>query len=81
MASVSVKDQSLEGHMSGQANEPMSLPAHCLSFADVARELNTDISLGLSSEEAVSQFAKYGMSFSPSTPFSLEHASTPCFVL
>lgn len=58
---ASLKDQGLERHMSGQANEPMSLSAHCLSFADVARELKTDTATGLSSDETASRLTRYGV--------------------
>ncbi|KAK4134747.1 potassium/sodium eff [Trichocladium antarcticum] len=47
-------------HVSGQAARPLSLPAHCLPHAQVARELETDITTGLSSEDAAARLAKYG---------------------
>ncbi|KAK3293786.1 uncharacterized protein B0H64DRAFT_172835 [Chaetomium fimeti] len=49
-----------EGHVSGQSNEPLSLPAHCLSSARVGQELKTEIRLGLSSSEAAARFDRYG---------------------
>ena len=56
------KPQDAAGHVSGQANEPFSLPAHCLSSAQVAQELRTEITTGLSSDEAAARLAQYGMS-------------------
>ncbi|KAK4228095.1 putative type IID cation-transporting ATPase [Podospora fimiseda] len=50
----------LAGHVSGQANEPLSRPAHCLSSTQVALELQTQPSQGLTSEEAAARLARYG---------------------
>lgn len=50
----------VEDRVSGQANEPMSLPAHALASDVVARELNANPSAGLSAEEAASRLLKYG---------------------
>lgn len=52
--------QQIEGHVSGQANEPLSLPAHCLSASQVAQELQTDTTTGLTSQEATERLARYG---------------------
>nr|CDP31721.1 Putative type IID cation-transporting ATPase [Podospora anserina S mat+] len=52
--------QQIEGHVSGQANEPLSLPAHCLSASQVAQELQTDPTTGLTSQEATERLARYG---------------------
>jgi magnesium-transporting ATPase (P-type) len=49
-----------QAHVSGQANEPLSLPAHSLSFAQVASELSTDTAKGLSREDAAARLQKYG---------------------
>ncbi|KAH6855533.1 hypothetical protein B0I37DRAFT_322171 [Chaetomium sp. MPI-CAGE-AT-0009] len=52
--------RAVEGRASGQSNEPLSLPAHSLSSAQVARELQADVKTGLSSSEAAARFDKYG---------------------
>ncbi|KAK0747378.1 hypothetical protein B0T21DRAFT_3301 [Apiosordaria backusii] len=52
--------QQIEGHVSGQANEPLSLPAHCLSASQVAHELQTQTTTGLTSQEATERLARYG---------------------
>lgn len=52
--------RAVEGRVSGQSNEPLSLPPHCLSSAQVTQELQTDIKTGLSSSEATARFDKYG---------------------
>ena len=57
---VSKSDDAAEGHVSGQANEPMSLPAHSLSSVQVAQELQTETTRGLSSDDAATRLAKYG---------------------
>jgi magnesium-transporting ATPase (P-type) len=58
---VSNSDDAAEGHVSGQANEPMSLPAHSLSSVQVAQELRTETTRGLSSDDAAARLAKYGL--------------------
>ncbi|RYO85412.1 hypothetical protein DL766_006497 [Monosporascus sp. MC13-8B] len=52
--------QAVEGHVSGQANEPLSQPAHALESLQVAAELHTDPRTGLTAEEANARLAKYG---------------------
>ncbi|RFN49753.1 potassium/sodium efflux p-type atpase [Fusarium flagelliforme] len=47
-------------HVSGQSNEPLSLPAHCLTVAQVADELRTNATSGLSANEAKDRLVKYG---------------------
>jgi len=54
------KRQLPEGHVSGQANEPLSRPAHNVPFTQVAKELNTDLASGLNREEAAARLLKYG---------------------
>ena len=51
-------------HISGQANEPMSRPAHCLASASVVRELHTDAAKGLGAEEAAARLERHGNSSS-----------------
>ncbi|KAM0335108.1 hypothetical protein ACHAQA_000143 [Verticillium albo-atrum] len=50
-----------EGHISGQANEPMTAPAHALSAEQVVQELQTDPAAGLTIEEAALRLSKYGV--------------------
>ena len=51
----------LQGHISGQANEEaLSRPAHSLTLAQVAEELQTATVTGLTSEEAESRLTRYG---------------------
>lgn len=57
---VSKSDDAAEGRVSGQANEPMSLPAHSLSSVQVAQELRTETTGGLSSDDAAARLAQYG---------------------
>lgn len=59
MGSGSTK-QPDEGHLSGQSNQPMSLPAHCLTLAQVAKELRADHVDGLSTDEAGRRLTEYG---------------------
>lgn len=46
--------------MSGQANKPMSKPAHALDRDIVRNELNADVKQGLSGPEAQSRLQEYG---------------------
>ncbi|KAK4163745.1 sodium transport ATPase 5 [Cladorrhinum sp. PSN259] len=59
---VATKDSSSPAglHVSGQANEPLSRPAHCLSSTQVAQELQSHPTQGLTSEEATARLARYG---------------------
>lgn len=50
----------MENHVSGQANKPLTKPAHALSHKDVISELNTDSDRGLSASEARSRLEEYG---------------------
>lgn len=54
------KQPSLEGHKSGQSNEPLSAPAHALSFQKVIEETKCNPDDGLSSAEAKSRLEKFG---------------------
>ncbi|KAH7316910.1 potassium/sodium efflux P-type ATPase [Stachybotrys elegans] len=49
-----------EGHVSGQSNKPMSLPAHCLSLAQVTEELGANAQSGLSPDEAARRLTEFG---------------------
>jgi Na+-exporting ATPase len=50
----------LEGHVSGQANKPMSKPAHSLTLQEVINELKTDSWSGLDDAEAKRRVDEYG---------------------
>jgi Na+-exporting ATPase len=55
------KDQpSLEGHASGQANEPLSRPAHALSYSKVSEEIGCNSEDGLTTTEAQKRHTQYG---------------------
>jgi Na+-exporting ATPase len=49
-----------EGHVSGQSNHPLSLPAHSLSLQQVVDELKTDTWSGLDDAEAKRRLDDYG---------------------
>lgn len=51
---------SLEGHVSGQSNRPLSLPAHSLSVQHVVDELKSDTWSGLDEAEAKFRLEDYG---------------------
>lgn len=47
-------------HVSGQANKPMSKPAHALKLEEAASELGANPDDGLTSTEASSRLSEYG---------------------
>lgn len=49
-----------EGHVSGQSNRPMSLPAHALSSKQVEEELGGNVLNGLAPEEAARRLEEFG---------------------
>ncbi|KAF2014302.1 potassium/sodium eff [Aaosphaeria arxii CBS 175.79] len=49
-----------EGHVSGQSNKPLSLPAHSLTLAQVVDELSTDTWHGLDTSEAKRRLDEHG---------------------
>ncbi|KAI9148806.1 Sodium transport ATPase 5 [Paramyrothecium foliicola] len=53
--------QTAETHVSGQSNKPISRPAHALSAAQVAEELGTDTTTGLSQSDAATRLTEYGL--------------------
>ncbi|KAK4188642.1 putative type IID cation-transporting ATPase [Podospora australis] len=57
---MAVSKQVIEGHVSGQANEPLTRPAHCLSATNVISELQTEATAGLTQAEAVARLERYG---------------------
>lgn len=50
----------LASHVSGQANTPLSKPAHSLTYDDVAQEIGANKDDGLASSEAKSRLDQYG---------------------
>lgn len=54
------KAPNLDGHKSGQANEPLSKPAHALTFQQVIEETKCNPDDGLSTTEAKQRLEKYG---------------------
>jgi magnesium-transporting ATPase (P-type) len=53
-------NEKLNNHQSGQSNDPISGPAHTLSFDDVVKELNSSAIDGLTPEEAKKRLDQYG---------------------
>ncbi|KAF1919362.1 hypothetical protein BDU57DRAFT_491645 [Ampelomyces quisqualis] len=54
------KQPSLEGHKSGQANEPLTKPAHALAFHEVVEQTKCNPDDGLTTSEAKSRLEKHG---------------------
>ncbi|KAJ4383380.1 P-type ATPase [Didymella sp. IMI 355093] len=54
------KQPSLEGHKSGQSNEPLSAPAHVLTFKQVIEETKCNPDDGLTTAEAKTRLEKFG---------------------
>ena len=54
------KQPSLEGHVSGQANDPLTKPAHALTFQQVIEETKCNADDGLTTSEAKSRLEKFG---------------------
>ena len=50
----------LDSHKSGQSNEPISAPAHCLSFEEVVKELESSAIDGLTPDAAKKRLEQYG---------------------
>ena len=53
-------DVSLEGHVSGQANKPLSKPAHALPTETVIQETKCNSDDGLTTEDAKARLEEYG---------------------
>ena len=51
---------SLEGHVSGQANKPLTRPAHALPYSKVIEEVGCNADDGLTTAEAESRHKEYG---------------------
>jgi Na+-exporting ATPase len=60
MGNTKQQDEAIANHVSGQSNEPMSRPAHALSFEAVVEELKTDTMHGLSTADAKERHEKFG---------------------
>lgn len=54
------KAQTLDGHVSGQANTPLSRPAHALTFEQVLEEIGCNSENGLSAADATKRHEQYG---------------------
>jgi Na+-exporting ATPase len=54
------KQPTLEGHKSGQSNEPLSKPAHALTFTQVVEETKCNPDDGLNTAEAKSRLERLG---------------------
>ncbi|KAF2730131.1 potassium/sodium eff [Polyplosphaeria fusca] len=54
------KGPSLEGHVSGQSNKPLTRPAHALDFDTVIQETKCSPEDGLTSAEAKTRHEEYG---------------------
>lgn len=54
------KRDPLENHVSGQANEPISRPAHSLTYQQVIEEISSNKSDGLTASEAKSRIDRFG---------------------
>jgi P-type Na+/K+ transporter len=50
----------MENHISGQANKPMSKPAHALTIETLAKELESDTKNGYSTEQANTKLNEHG---------------------
>jgi P-type Na+/K+ transporter len=51
---------SLEGHVSGQSNKPLTQPAHALPFEKVIEETGCNSEDGLSSSDATTRHNEFG---------------------
>jgi magnesium-transporting ATPase (P-type) len=54
------KQDTIEGHVSGQANKPLTHPAHALPFNTVIEELKANGEDGLTTAEAKARHEEYG---------------------
>lgn len=54
------KQPTIEGHKSGQANDPLSKPAHALAFQQVVEESGCNPDDGLTTSEAKKRLEKHG---------------------
>lgn len=49
-----------QAHVSGQANKPLSLPAHALSYDDVSNEIGANTQDGLTDTEVQARLEEHG---------------------
>lgn len=49
-----------DNHVSGQANNPISRPAHCLTHDEVVLQMKGNAENGLTAAEAKARFEEYG---------------------
>jgi P-type Na+/K+ transporter len=54
------KQGHIENHVSGQANKPLSRPAHALPYPTLVAEIKADAEDGLTTSEATSRLDEYG---------------------
>ncbi|KAL0063931.1 P-type ATPase [Marasmius tenuissimus] len=54
------KQPTLEGHISGQANKPLTRPAHALPYSQVVEETGCNPEDGLSATEVANRHSEYG---------------------
>ncbi len=54
------KQDDNEDHVSGQANKPLSLPPHALSYTDVATEIGANTQDGLAETDVQARLEQYG---------------------
>lgn len=55
-----VEDSNLLNHVSGQSNEPLSKPAHALTYSSVVEETKANADDGLTAADAKSRLEKHG---------------------
>lgn len=60
MAPKSKNQEDAVPHVSGQCNEPMSRPAHALSYHQLVEELRAHTLNGLDDSDANTRLEKYG---------------------
>ncbi|QUC22524.1 uncharacterized protein UV8b_06765 [Ustilaginoidea virens] len=54
------QNDEVQGHIPGQANKPLTAPAHALEIQDVVEQLAADVEVGLSNVEAKKRLEEYG---------------------
>lgn len=57
---ASNKDVDIQEHVSGQANKPMTAPAHALKVEEVIDQLQANVELGLTTVEAKRRLEEFG---------------------
>lgn len=60
MGTKTAQQHALAGHVSGQCNKPLSRPAHSLEGDDVLRELQANLSRGLTDGQAAERLVEHG---------------------